>query len=148
MDKGKRLRSIYYIAGVVLIALLWPTRSLDAPSWDVYVVDESNHPVAKVLVRESYQNYSAELQGHEEDLYTDETGHVHFSPKWISVSFLMRLRAMASSANAGVHASFGPRSYVTAFRGKEVGDDVRDGYLYQWQGSPSQVVSHLILKRN
>jgi len=123
-------------------------RSLDAPSWDVYVFNESNHPVAKILVRESYQNYSAELHGHEEDLYTDETGHVHFSPKSIRVPLLVRLGVMALSATGGVHASFGPQSYVTAFRGEERGDDVRAGNLYRWQGSPSQVVSHLVLKQN
>ena len=120
--------------------------TLAAPDWSACVIDESSRPVPGVLVRESYQNYSAESEGHEEDQYSDANGCVHFASKSISASLLRRLIAIAHSGMAGVHASFGPYDYVTAFRGGARGDDVRGGYDYAWTGSPPHVDSSLVLR--
>jgi hypothetical protein len=140
-----KLRVIIPITIAVLVASLWPISTLSAPDWTVCVVDESNRPVTGVLVRESYQNYSAESDGHEEDLYTDAEGCVRFTPKYVRSALIRRLVVILYSATAGVHASFGSYSFVTAFRGAQSGVDVRGGYLYGWKGSPAQLKSTLVL---
>ena len=145
MTRFKSLFGIVVLAVLVLITL-WPVSSLSAPDWAVCVVDKSQIPVVNVLVRESYQNYSAEREGHEEDLYTDEHGCVRFPPRYLRLSIFKRLVAAISSASGGVHASFGPHSYVMAFRGAQRGDAVRNGYMYDWRGSPKQMTSTLTLQ--
>jgi len=134
------------IVSILLLVALLPMTTLAAPDWSACVIDESSRPVPGVLVRESYQNYSAESEGHEEDQYSDANGCVHFASKSISASLLRRLIAIAHSGMAGVHASFGPYDYVTAFRGGARGDDVRGGYDYAWTGSPRHVDSSLVLR--
>jgi hypothetical protein len=134
------------IAGILLLVAFLPVTTLAAPDWSVCVVNESNRPVPGVLVRESYQNYSAEYGGNEEDKYADARGCVHFAPKLTRASVVRRLIAIARSATAGVHASFGPYDYVTAFQGGARGDDVRGGYEYAWTGSPRHVDSSLVLR--
>ena len=52
------------IAVFLLLLAFCPVKTMDAPDWNVCVVDEANQPVRGILVRESYQNYSAEWQGH------------------------------------------------------------------------------------
>jgi hypothetical protein len=141
-----RRRFALMFAVAALLPTLWPISTLSAPEWSVCVLDESNRPVAGVLVRESYQNYSAELQGQEEDLYTDANGCVSFLPKRVKSSLLKRLGVILSSATGGVHASFGPHSSVTAFRAGKVGDDIRAGLLFSWEGSPTQMKSILHLR--
>jgi len=76
----------------------------------------------------------------------DAKGCVHFAPKLTKASVLRRLIAIARSGTAGVHASFGPYDYVTAFQGGAHGEDVRGGYEYAWTGSPRHVDSSLILR--
>ncbi len=134
------------IVSILLLVALLPMTTLAAPDWSACVIDESSRPVPGVLVRESYQNYSAESEGHEEDQYSDANGCVHFASKSISASLLRRLIAIAHSGMAGVHASFGPYDYVTAFQGGARGDDVRGGYDYAWTGSPRHVDSSLVLR--
>jgi hypothetical protein len=134
------------IAVFLLLLAFCPVKTMDAPDWNVCVVDEANQPVRGVLVRESYQNYSAEWQGHEEDQYTDEHGCVHFAPKAAWISPLKRLAVIATSALAGVHASFGPNAYVIAFHENLSGDDVKGGIEYAWKGAPSHVDSTLVLR--
>ena len=134
------------IAAIALMAALWPLKSQSAPDWTVRVVDESNAPVSGVLVRESYQNYSAEWSGHEEDQYSDSRGCARFAPKMIRSSLLKRLAVTITSALGGVHASFGPYDYVTAFSGNLRGDDVRGGLEFAWKGTPSHVDSLLTLR--
>jgi hypothetical protein len=136
----------FLIAAILLVAAFWPVTTLSAPLWSVCVVDEANNPVARVLVRESYQNYSAEMQGREEDLYTDTRGCVRFPAKSVRSSLMKRLTVFCSAALGGVHASFGPYAYVTAFSGQLRGDDVRGGYEFSWKGSPGQVDSMLVLR--
>jgi hypothetical protein len=108
----------FLIVGILLPVALLPVTTLAAPDWSACVLDESNKPVHSVLVRESYKNDSAESEGHEEDQYSDANGCVHFVPKLTRASRPGRLIEIAHSVMAGVHASFGPYDYVTAFQGK------------------------------
>jgi hypothetical protein len=136
----------FLIAGAILLMAFFPMTTLAAPDWSACVIDESSKPVPGVLVRENYQNYSAESEGHQEDRYSDANGCVHFAPKLTRASLLRRAIEIAYSAMAGVHASFGPYAYVIAFQGDARGDDVRGGYEYTWTGSPRHVDSSLVLR--
>jgi hypothetical protein len=57
----------FVIAFVVTVLFVYPFESLQAPSWEVSVVDASNSPVSGARVRENYQDYSAEFKGGEAD---------------------------------------------------------------------------------
>lgn len=136
----------FSILGGLLLSALVPVTTLAAPDWSACVVDESHKPVSGVLIRESYQNYSAESEGHEEDRYADANGCVHFASKVTRASLLSRVVEIVRSATGGVHSSFGPYAYVTAFQGNAYSDDVRGGYEYAWQGTPRHVDSSLVLR--
>ena len=97
-------------------------------------------------MREDYQNYSGEFSGHELEQTTDQTGCVQFTHKYLWSPLLMRTLAWISSASAFAHASFGPNSYVMAFYEGQSADDVRNGFVYSWSGSPKSERSVLILK--
>jgi len=146
MIHSYKLRWRLLIVFTLMLVGLWPVKTQSAPDWSVCVVDESNNPVSRILVRESYQNYSAEWQGHEEDLYTDARGCVQFAPKTFRSSLVKRMSAIFTSAMGGVHASFGPYADVTAFSGNLIGDDIKGGYEYAWEWSPSHMDSLLVLR--
>lgn len=78
------------------------------PEKRVLVMTKDMHPVQDALVRQSWQNYSLERVGHEEDLRTDAHGRVTFPTRAISAPFVWRvLGPLANVAGQGVHASFG-----------------------------------------
>jgi len=139
-----KARRKYLIGIAVVLAMLWPIKTLSAPAWDVTVVDESGVPVAGITVRESYQNYSAESTGHEEDQQTDIQGEAKFTRKTLSASLLQRVFGIARSATGGVHASFGPHSYVFAFGNGREGSDIKDGVIADWTGYPATMKSLIV----
>ena len=146
MPKPRQISShLFYGFCAIVLIFICPIPSARAPVWDVTVMDQAGNPLPNVLVRESYQNYSAETIGHEEDRYTDAQGDVHFAAKRIYAPFRIRLAVTAFSVLGGAHASFGPHSYVTAFSGANTGDDARGGHLYAWEGSPTHETSRLVL---
>jgi hypothetical protein len=100
---------------VVTVLFIYPFESLQAPTWDVSVVDASNDPVSGARVRESYQDYSAEFVGGKADLITDFQGKDTFPAKTVRANLLMWIAVMISSGAAGVHASFGPHADVFAY---------------------------------
>lgn len=143
--KVKSILAVIAVGGL-LISLPIPSKSLDAPTWDVWIVDQAGNPVTGINVRESYRNYSAENDGHEETQVTDLSGHVHFEAKTLRSSLLMRVLVTLASTTAGVHASFGPNAWVFAFGNGLEGNDVRNGYVYDWTGSPAKVTSRIVAK--
>jgi hypothetical protein len=146
MRNGYRLLIYVVFILLCLFAALIPVRSLQAPKWDVEVVDKSGNPVSGISVRESYQNYSADLTGHEETGITDINGQVHFDAKVLRASPLKRFVAVINSAMAGVHASFGPHAFVFAFGHGVEGDWVdRHGYVGDWIGSPASMNTRIIV---
>jgi hypothetical protein len=130
----------------LLLSALIPFPTLNAPDWSVCVIDSSHNPAAGVLVREDYQNYSGEFRGHELEHTTTDTGCVQFSHKYLWAPLLVRAVAWIAAAGAFAHASFGPHSYVMAFRENQSADEVRNGLIYSWTGSPKSERSILILK--
>jgi hypothetical protein len=139
-------RNAKLVVGISLCVLVFPVRTTSAPDWDVCVVDASGRPVPGTLVREFYQNYSAEFDGHQEDLYSDWQGLVHFSKKHVTAPLLIRLMAILYEASALAHGSYGPDSYVIAFNSTRTGNDVRNGLIYAWKGSSNHETSILTLR--
>jgi hypothetical protein len=127
-------------------ASLIPVRSLQTPNWDVQVFDKAGNPVSGISVRESYQNYSAELTGHEDTEVTDVNGQVHFDAKILRASLLKRFGAVIHSAMAGAHASFGPHAFLFAFgRGMEGEWVDTHGYVGDWTGLPSSMNTRIMV---
>jgi len=142
-----RRKVLWISVGVALAAGITfiPLRSLDCPAWDVCVVDQNGRPVSGVTVRLTYQNYSAELRSHEVDAITDAHGHVRFSAQMLSASLGQRIRAVLSSAAAGVHASFGLHADVFAFGNGLEGFDIEQNVVVDWTGKPNHMESRIVL---
>jgi hypothetical protein len=124
---------------LVLVVGLWPIRSVVAPEWKVRVVDRTGKAIQDVVVRESYEHYSAELSGHEEDLRPDSQGNVTFSKKVIWAPLFKRLFVMVLSATGGAHASYGPHCFIFAF-----GGNLQSTSL-DWNGSPLHLESTIVV---
>ena len=129
----------------IIVAAGWPVTSLETPRWEVWVVDENGKPLEGMTVRLCYQNYSAEAVGHEQDLYTDATGHVVFPARTITVSLFNRAIGVVRAAQQGVHASFGPHAYVFVFgRGREA-FVTSSGVVPHWTGKSAEMESRFIV---
>ena len=103
--KKKAFWAFFFIVGV---ALLYPFDSVVTPAKEVLVVNEDQHPIQGVMVRQIWQNYSIESTGHEEDLRTDENGRVSFPKRTVKASLATRiLHPIWNVVRQGVHASFG-----------------------------------------
>jgi hypothetical protein len=150
-DPNPRRRYILFSAlaastVAIIVAARWPVTTLETPRWEVWVVDESGQPLEGMTVAMTYQNYSAESEGHIEELHTHTAGHVVFPARTIRVSPLNRVIAIARAAQAGVHASFGPHASVFAFgRGRE-GSAVDGRYVVVWTGKPDELKSRIVAK--
>jgi hypothetical protein len=102
--KGRKL-SILLVLGTILI---YPFETTVAPPKDVLVVTHDGTPIFEARVRQSWQNYSVESEGHEEELITDSEGRIRFPRRTVRASLLWRvIRPVANVLGQGVHASFG-----------------------------------------
>ncbi len=128
------------------VFLAWPVTTAQCPMWEVWVVDQSGQPLQGMTVRLTYQNYSAESEEHSEDLQTDAKGYVFFQPQSLKVLRVQRALAIARSAMAGVHASFGPHAWVWTFGKGLEGVAVNDGHVTDWTGAPPRMVSRVVAK--
>lgn len=101
-------RRIFWILIILGLATLYPFESTIVPSQNVLVVTDDWRPVQGAGVRQIWQNYSLESQGHEEDLSTDENGRITFPRRTIRASISRRvLHPIWNILRQGVHASFG-----------------------------------------
>jgi len=62
------------------------------------VVDQSGEPLVHEHVREIWQHYSLEGEGHEEDRWTDENGYVVFPERKIWSPLLWRVVSTSLAA--------------------------------------------------
>ena len=62
-----RNKKIWALVLLLCAVLLYPFESTVVPSQNVLVVSEGWHPIADILVRQSWKHYSLEARGHEED---------------------------------------------------------------------------------
>jgi hypothetical protein len=127
------------------VCLVIPLRTVEAPVWEVSVVDPSGNPVSGVNVRETYKNYSAVGEEGEQDLITNEQGEVIFPEKKGQMSLFGKVIGVASSMTGGVHASFGRHAHVFAF-GKCEGGSVKNGYVEDWSGYSAKNRSTIVCK--
>jgi hypothetical protein len=144
-----RKKLLWTIVGLGAVLILIPFRTLNCPTWDVWVTYLGGEPAAGVTVRLTYQNYSLERESHQIDAITDGRGHVEIGARTISASLAHRLVGTLSSAlGEGIHASFGPHARASAFdsNGAE-GDAEWGGIITDWTGEPSHMESQIVLVR-
>jgi len=146
---GRTLRRRkFFLLIISLIALViflaWPVTSAESPYWEVWVTNESGQPLDGMTVTLTYQNYSAESEGHSEQKQTGPDGYVVFSPRSLKASRWQRVVTTLHSAEAGVHASFGPHAWVMAHGNGLNGIAVGNGYVTDWTGSPLRMVSRIV----
>jgi len=92
----------------VLVVLAYPYETTVVPEQRALFVTNDMHPIKDALIRQSWQHYSLESEGHEEDLPTDSHGRVTFPKRTIRAPLIWRaLSPLADIAGQGVHASFG-----------------------------------------
>jgi hypothetical protein len=133
---------------IVLVVSGWPIGYLASPCWDVWVLNEDGTPITGASVSLLYMNYSAEGESHSEILKTDENGHVLFQPRYGKANIYQRIFYSLSSAQAGVHASFGRHASVSAFgsAGGYIGTSVNGQYVEDWRGHPASMQSKIIAR--
>lgn len=104
---AKRKRLIV-ILGIVSVLLIYPFKKTLVPEQHVLVVTKDMHPVTNALVRQSWQDYSLESAGHEDDARTDVNGRITFPSRTIRAPLLLRmLGPLISIVGQGIHTSFG-----------------------------------------
>jgi hypothetical protein len=145
MMKLFRVLAFACIAAILALFVINPAISTPAtPLWEVSVVDANSRPLVGMTVRLSWQNYSAETNGHEEDRRTDENGYVVFPARKFRASISGRLLGTIRSASAGAHASFGPHAYVFAFGQGLQGSAITGNYIADWTGKPDRMESKIV----
>ncbi len=103
-----RKKTFWAVLLLGVAGFLYPFESIVVPSKNVLVVTEDWRPIQSTAVRQSWQDYSLESRGHEEDLNTDENGRVTFPRRTIRASVLRRLvHPIWNILRQGIHASFG-----------------------------------------
>ncbi len=112
---------------VLAVVLLYPFKSTVVPEQNVVVATEDWRPIEGARVRQSWQNYSIEGDGHEEDVFTDNNGRVSFPRRTIRASLAWRVVGpVVNVITQGVHASFGVRTNTSDIGGGlEKQDSVR-----------------------
>jgi len=127
-----------FIACILLAGLVpFPTRTV--PEWRVRYVDAKGRPFVSLPVQQTWQNYSIESTANYLSRETDAQGYVAFPAHDAWSPLLIRLvRPIGNVFSTGVHASFGPSSWlVTRCNVFETGDT---GAVYTGEDLPSQVV--------
>lgn len=112
---GSIFRNWKFLAAVLVLGLvlLYPFERTVVPSKSVLVVTEDWRPVHDAHVRQHWQHYSLESEGHEQDLRTGEDGRATFPARVIRASVLRRiLHPIWNIVRQGVHASFGVHTEV------------------------------------
>jgi hypothetical protein len=104
------------VVAVAAAILLLPLKQAIAPEWTIETLDAERRPLANLTVREVWQQYSLENEGHEEDRLTDSSGRVQFPRRYRRSSIGQRLIGCLKQVTmTGVHAGCGAKSYLVAF---------------------------------
>ncbi len=142
------IKLLLTIVGLCVGLVLIPFRTLNCPTWDVWVTYLDGEPAAGVTVRLTYQNYSLERESHQIHAITDGRGHVEIRARTISASLARRVVGTLSSAmSEGIHASFGPHAYVSASGNGVEGFAEWGNTITDWTGEPSHMESRIVLVR-
>lgn len=104
-----------FILGVVLTPLMIPFPETVAPEITVTVVDKSGNPVKGADVEQTWQHYTIEGSANHENKTASDLGEVTFDERTIWSNYLLRiLGGLGSFLSAGIHASLGPSSWISA----------------------------------
>lgn len=144
--RNRKVLFLLILLIALVLVLAWPTTTVESPFWEVWVVNEAGQPLDGMTVTLTYQNYSAESEGHSEQKQTDAGGYVVFSPRSLKASRWRRIVTTLQSAGAGVHASFGPHAWVMAHGNGLDGMAVSNGYVTDWTGAPARMASRIVAK--
>jgi hypothetical protein len=107
----------WIILSILFAGMLFPFETTVVPQWKARVVDEKGNLIKMIGVREVWQHYSIESEGHEEDSVTDNDGYVEFPQRKIRANLLSRIgRPLVNLLN--VHSSSGASAYLIV-----LGDD-------------------------
>ncbi len=109
---------------VCALAFLVPFKVTIVPEWRLVVVDEGGSPMQAIGVRQSWQHYTLEAEGHEDDARTDASGVVVFPERSTWANGLRFVVGAIKSAEAGVHAGFGPSAFIMTLAGPCFGGSV------------------------
>lgn len=117
---------------VALLGLIRPYETIVVPEWRLSVLNLEGQPEPDVLVRQSWGHYSLEPEPyHELQARTNSQGIVTFPAHNIKACVALRLfGAVRSFVKTGIHASYGPHSWVIAFK------DGHTGSLDYQRGKP------------
>ncbi len=100
------------------IVLLYPFKSTVVDEQHILVVTEDWRPIEGARVRQSWQNYTIEAGGHEEDALTDKNGRVSFPRRTIRANLAWRaIGPVTNIITQGIHASFGVQTNTTDIGG-------------------------------
>src|SRR4030095_11958829 len=143
--KGRRYAALFASMLCGAIASLYPIESTICPAWTIQVVDQNGQPLGGAFVRQIWQHYSVESTRHEQDAPTDANGYVSFPERTVRASILSRvLGAIVNMLTRGVHAGYGPHTYVIAY-GKVVNEKRQEGSISYSSGMalPKQLVTRI-----
>src|SRR5438309_10751676 len=68
------------------VASLYPSTSTVCPAWTIQVVDTAGSPLRGAFVRQVWKDYSVDSARHQQDVHTDENGHVSFPERTLQPS--------------------------------------------------------------
>ena len=135
-----------YIAFFTLVGLTAlaarPATAPQSPTWEVWVVDQLDHPLEGMTVDLRCQ--FAGSYASSEILQTDEKGYVAFKPRTLRVPQILRLAATVPLPY--FHSKFGPQAWVWARGNGLEGIAMNDGHITAWRGAPPAMVSRIVAK--
>ena len=118
------------LAAGIYLSLI-PYETTVVPEWKIVVVDLQGKRVPDAWVSQSWQHFSIEELGHEENTRTDINGEVVFSKRTIKASFARRfIGPIGKFMQLLFEAGYGPHSLVISLK------DGYEGWLDYDEGKP------------
>ena len=103
----------YTVSLILALILLVPFPTTVVPEWRLRVIDQNGQPFVGEEVREYWQHYSLESDGHREERRTDENGYVVFPERRIWSPLLWRIVSTSLAAVLTLaHGSMGVSAWV------------------------------------
>ena len=125
-----------------LIMALVPIPRQTVPGLTLRITTQAGVPVANARVRQTWQNYSTESSGHEQDLSADAAGVIVLPERILYTSILGSAIGPARSfLSQGVHASYGRSSFILVYA------DGLSGWCEWKPGLPTTIEVHLEKRR-
>jgi hypothetical protein len=99
------------------VILLIPFPTTVVPEWKITVVDTTGKPFANWEVRQYWQHYSLEREGHRKDKLTDGNGYVVFPERRIWSPLLWRIVSTSLAALEALvaHGSIGIDAWIMVY---------------------------------